>query len=327
MKLSAEKEIILKLPDDSVKELLRRAGYPGLNHQASTAKEETGENNEPKDVLKGIVGMTEIKGQILKLVSFFQMQKIAADRGLSGNKVNLNMIFIGNPGTGKTKMARMISQIFFMAGIIPKNKLIECSRAELIAKYEGHTAPNIKAVVKKALGGVLFIDEAYSLVEEGDRANFGKEAIETLLQEAENHRGELVIILAGYPQQMEAFLDSNPGLKSRFPNVIKFPDYSVQELYEIALYLAKEAGYSFGDDVKGKLHQLFEAARKYDNFGNARCARNILEFAEINKADKLTREHKNLHALSNEQLFRLTAEDFCMPPMIGDMVEKRKIGF
>lgn len=327
--LSAEKELLLGMSDEQVIEIFRRAGLAelmGYQH-ASIDKEKAGKRNSALAQLNSLVGMEETKKQLNKFIAFFRMQKIALMRGVTGNKVNSNMVFVGNPGTGKTEGARIFAKLLAEAGITKKELFIECGRADIVAKYAGHTAKNVKALVKKALGGVLFIDEAYSLCEESERGNFGEEAINTLLQEVENHRGELVVILAGYPKPMQELLNSNPGLKSRFPNVIQFPDYTAEELYEIAAQIAKRNGFCFSQDVKVKLISIFNNAIKIENYGNARFARNMVETAELNRAEKLAKKYKDLNQLSNEQLFTLTASEFDMPRLVEDCVLKKRMGF
>lgn len=324
--ISAEKELLLGMSDEQVIEILRRAGLLGYQ-QASIDKTKNEKKNTALVELNGLVGMEETKRQLNKFVVFFRMQKIALMRGITGSMVNSNMVFVGNPGTGKTEGARIFAKLLAEVGITKKELFIECGRADIVAKYAGHTAKNVKALVKKAIGGVLFIDEAYSLCEESERGNFGEEAINTLLQEVENHRGELVVILAGYPKPMQEFLDSNPGLKSRFPNVIQFPDYSAEELYEISAQIAKRNGFSFSQDVKDKLIPIFNNAIKIENYGNARFARNMVEKAELNRAENLAKKYKDLNQLSNEQLFTLTANEFDMPRLVEDCVSKRRMGF
>lgn len=327
--LSAEKELLLGMSDEQVVEIFRRAGLAELMGYQHSAIDKV--RNEKRSTalaeLNGLVGMEETKRQLNKLIAFFRMQKIAIMRGITASKVNSNMVFVGNPGTGKTEGARIFAKLLAEVGITKKELFIECGRADIVAKYAGHTAKNVKALVKKALGGVLFIDEAYSLCEESERGNFGEEAINTLLQEVENHRGELVVILAGYPRPMQEFLDSNPGLKSRFPNVIQFPDYSAEELYEISAQIAKRNGFCFSQDVKEKLIPIFNNAIKIENYGNARFARNMVETAELNLAENLSKKYKDLNQLTNEQLFTLTAKEFDMPHLVEDYVTKRKMGF
>ena len=325
--LSAEKEMILNLPDEQVRELIRRAKYAGPCTKSSTDREQAKGLDSAVNELNNLVGMAETKNKFHKLLAYFKMQQIAHMRGVVGNRLNANMVFVGNPGTGKTEGARIFAKLMAEAGITKKDLFIECGRADIVAKYAGHTAKNMKALIKKSLGGVLFIDEAYALCEEGERGNFGEEAINTLLQEVENHIGELVVILAGYPEPMQKFLDSNPGLKSRFPNVIHFPDYTAEELYQISVQIAKKNGFTFTQDVKEKLIPIFYSAMKIENYGNARFARNLVETAELNRADNLAKKHKDFNKLTNEQLFTLTANEFEMPRLVEDTIKKQTMGF
>lgn len=297
---------------------------PIVNAEAELAKKSR--RNTAADDLKNLVGMKETKRHIIELLALYRIKNIAAMRGLSQTGFNANMVFTGNSGTGKTECARILARLLEEEGITDKNLFIECGRADIVAKYQGHTASNMKALIEKALGGVLFIDEAYSL-NEGIEKGFGEEAVNTLLQEVENHKGELVVILAGYPKQMKEFIDSNPGLRSRFPNVLYFSDYSVEELFEISSKIAKSNGFLLDKDVKDKLIPIFNSVIKKDNFGNARFARNLVETAQLHKAGRLVMEYRNLNKLTNEKLFTLTAKDFEMPKMIEDCMERTKVGF
>jgi SpoVK/Ycf46/Vps4 family AAA+-type ATPase len=199
------------------------------------------------------------------------------------------MVFVGPPGTGKTTIARLLGAIFHALGLLSKGHLTEVDRAELVAGYVGQTAIKTDKVVQEALGGVLFIDEAYSLAPDNSDQDFGREAIETLLKLMEDHRGDLVVIVAGYRDRMETFLESNPGLRSRFTRFIDFPDYTPDELALIFTRLTEEEGYTLGDGALDAVRAILnrEHEMRRDNFGNARLVRNLFERSLTSQANRL----------------------------------------
>jgi stage V sporulation protein K len=200
----------------------------------------------------------------------------------------MHMIFKGNPGTGKTTVARVFGRMFREMGVLPKGHLIEAERADLVGEYIGHTAQKAREMLKKAMGGILFIDEAYSLARGGEK-DFGKEAIDTLVKAMEDHKDELILILAGYRREMEFFLHTNPGLRSRFPIQIDFPDYEPDELRKIANLMLHQRQYKLSPGARKKLSDLLQAAIDEDDphFGNARLVRNIIERAIRRQAVRL----------------------------------------
>lgn len=218
------------------------------------------------------------------------------------------MVFYGNPGTGKTTVARLIAQLYKGLGVLSKGHLVECDRSGLVGGYLGHTAINVSNVVRQALGGVLFIDEAYSLVQD-ERDTFGTEAIDTLVKLIEDHRDDLVLIVAGYPEKMAHFINSNPGLRSRFTKIFSFDDYTPPQLLEICNYFAKDAGYKLADNASVFLSKLFELMYKSrdTSFGNARDVRNVFEAAMANQANRLAMLPEP--ALTNEALALITIDD------------------
>ena len=235
----------------------------------------------------------------------------------------MHMIFSGNPGTAKTKVARLFARIMRENGLISKGQLIEVGRGDLIAKYVGWTAQNVQSKFKAAKGGVLFIDEAYSLVD--DRSgSFGDEAINTIVQEMENHREDVVVIFAGYPDKMEGFLQKNPGLRSRIAFHVPFADYSTDELCEIAKLIGRGKGMSITKDAINKLKVLFDDARTRNDFGNGRYVRNVFEQAKMNQATRLV--ELDFDEITDAELSTITAEDIVAPPS-SKRVEKQKIGF
>lgn len=200
----------------------------------------------------------------------------------------MHMIFTGNPGTGKTTIARILAKYLKAIGALRGGQLVEVTRADLVGRYVGHTAPLTNTVIQSALGGVLFIDEAYSLYRGGEDS-FGLEAIDTLVKGIEDNRGDLVVILAGYTREMQLFLSANSGLASRFPNQIEFPDYTGEELYRITLSIAKSKGYNLDESCRDVLIQWYDEQQAADaaTNGNGRMARNVLEKAILNQAKRL----------------------------------------
>lgn len=226
--------------------------------------------------LNSLIGLMGVKKELNSLVNFVKLQKIRKDKGLKVPTVSLHMVFTGNPGTGKTTVARLMSKILFELGYLSKGHMIETNRAGLVAGYLGQTAIKTEEVVKQAVGGVLFIDEAYTLATEDQ---YGQETIDTLLKLMEDYRDNLVVIVAGYPALMKKFIESNPGLASRFNKYIVFEDYNVQELMEIYEYMCKNSSYKLDRDGKAFLNEYVKGlvSEKDEGFGNARTMRNLFE--------------------------------------------------
>ena len=239
-----------------------------------------GEVDAVKAEMDKIVGLKEIKDYILSLEKNYKVQEMRKAQGLPVSNVSMHMIFTGNPGTGKTTIARLVSKYLKAIGVLSGGQLVEVSRGDLVGKYVGHTAPLTTQVIKSAIGGVLFIDEAYSLYR-GKDDSFGLEAIDTLVKGMEDNRDDLIVILAGYTKEMATFLTANSGLQSRFPNIIEFPDYSGEELTEIAQINAISRGYRLSEDAKAALLDYFCVVQAMDDrsSGNGRLARNVIESA------------------------------------------------
>lgn len=230
------------------------------------------------DELNALIGLMSVKRELNGLINFVKLQQIRRQKGLKVPSISLHMVFSGNPGTGKTTVARLLSNILFELGYLSKGHLIETNRAGLVAGYLGQTALKTEEIVRQALGGVLFIDEAYSLASQDE---YGQEAIDTLLKLMEDHRENLVVIVAGYPDLMEKFMASNPGLESRFNKKIIFENYSAQELGEIFEYMCENASYEIAPEGRELLAQHLEKLLEQadESFGNARTVRNIFEKA------------------------------------------------
>jgi stage V sporulation protein K len=258
-----------------------------------------------KDLNK-MIGLESVKKLILELYAFLEIQKRRLKENLATEPMVLHMVFKGNPGTGKTTVARIFGKLFKELNILSRGHIIEVERADLVGEYIGHTAHRTREQIKKALGGVLFIDEAYSLARGGEK-DFGKEAIDVLVKAMEDHKNNFILILAGYKDEMEWFLKTNPGLRSRFPLHIDFPDYSVAELLDIAKVMAEERQYYFSVDAYNELERILRKNTFLGHCrnGNARLVRNLLERSIRLQAARLITQ-KNI---SREDLLTLKRED------------------
>ncbi len=255
--------------------------------------------------LDQLIGLSSVKKLVKEIQAFVEIQKLRQKEKLIYEPMVLHMIFKGNPGTGKTTVARIIGRLFKEIGVLPKGHLIEVERADLVGEYIGHTAAKTRDQIKKALGGVLFIDEAYSLARGGEK-DFGKESIDSMVASMENNKDNLIIILAGYQDEMDYFLESNPGLRSRFPIHITFPDYSLDELMEIADLMLKQRQYVLAPLAREELNKILQnLTRKHEHSGNARLVRNLIERAMRHQAVRLV-DRKNI---SREDLMAIHKED------------------
>ena len=257
-----------------------------------------------------MIGLDEAKKIISQAIDFNKMQKYLAAQNVNRERPSQHMVFTGNPGTAKTTVARLFAQIMRENDLLSSGHIVEVGRADLVGKFVGHTAPLVKSCFEKAKGGVLFIDEAYSLVDDRDGC-FGDEAINTIVQEMENNRDNLVVIFAGYPNKMEQFLQKNPGLRSRIAFHVPFPDYTTEELCEIASLIASKKNIELSADAKNKLSAVFDKAREEDDFGNGRYVRSVIEKALMAQATRIV--NQNFESLSRTELITLRAEDIELP--------------
>ena len=263
---------------------------------------------DPYQELDDLIGLGSVKEEVRSLANFVKLQKEREAKGLKTAKVSYHLVFYGSPGTGKTTVARIVGRIYKDLGVLKKGHTVETDRAGLCGQYVGQTGPKTDSVIAKALDGVLFIDEAYSLVPEGGAGNdYGQEAISTILKRMEDYRDRLVVIVAGYKNEMQRFIDSNPGLQSRFNRYIDFPDYSGDELSQIFKMYMKKNQYTLSKEAETYLKERFDyaVAHKDRNFGNARYARNVFEKSIQAQANRLANEKE----LNKDKLTELTIED------------------
>ncbi|KXG76867.1 AAA family ATPase [Thermotalea metallivorans] len=299
-------EILLRLEkgkistEDAIEKITVQApiSYNEINHRESL--------EELIKELDRMIGLEKVKKLVKEIYAYIEIQKKRKEEGLIAEPLVMHMIFKGNPGTGKTTVARLLGKIFWKMGILEKGHLVEVERADLVGEYIGHTAIKVREQIKKSLGGILFIDEAYSLARGGEK-DFGKEAIDALVKGMEDYKENLILILAGYQEEMDCFLKSNPGLKSRFPIHIDFPDYELDELIRIAESIVEKRQYKLSISAKAKLSKLITQKRMEDHVlsGNARLVRNLIERAIRKQAVRL----QKTGSFSREDLLTIKGED------------------
>ena len=247
----------------------------------------SGVNDVLDELDRELVGLAPVKARIRDIAAFLVVSRARAQLGIESATPSLHMCFSGNPGTGKTTVAIRMAQILHRLGYVRKGHLVSVTRDDLVGQYIGHTAPKTKEVLKRAMGGVLFIDEAYYLYRPENERDYGQEAIEILLQVMENQRDDLVVILAGYSDRMDRFFSSNPGFRSRIAHHVDFPDYTPGELLEIASRMASEMHYEFDDEAMQAMREYIELRMRQPHFANARSIRNALDRARLRHASRV----------------------------------------
>jgi probable Rubsico expression protein CbbX len=268
-----------------------------------------------------LVGLAPVKTRIREIAALLLVEKLRMQVGLSTGQPSLHMSFTGNPGTGKTTVALRMAEILRALGFVRKGHLVAVTRDDLVGQFIGHTAPKTKEVLKRAMGGVLFIDEAYFLHRPENERDYGQEAIEILLQVMENQRDDLVVILAGYRHRMERFFASNPGMSSRIAHHVDFPDYGSDELLAIARLMLEKMQYRLSENATGALIEYIERRQARPNFANARSIRNALDRARLRQANRLVNRHGS--PLDREDLMTIEADDIRASRVFADAEAER----
>lgn len=263
-----------------------------------------------------LVGLTPVKSRIREIAALLLIDKLRRNLGITSANPGLHMSFTGSPGTGKTTVGLKMADILYQLGYIKKGHLLTVTRDDLVGQYIGHTAPKTKEVLKKAMGGVLFIDEAYYLYKPDNERDYGAEAIEILLQVMENQRDELVVILAGYKEPMDKFYESNPGLSSRIANHIDFPDYSVEELLQISKIMLDDQQYQLTSQAEIALSEYIKKRKERPVFANARSVKNALDRARMRQANRIFDSRGQI--LTKKELVNLEAEDILQSTIFND---------
>jgi len=254
-----------------------------------------------------LIALLPVKTRIREIAALLLIDRLRTEVGLASERPSLHMSFTGNPGTGKTTVAMKMAQVLYRLGYIEEPRVVACTRDDLVGQYVGHTAPKTKEVLRRAYGGVLFIDEAYYLYKPENERDYGQEAIEILLQAMENHRDDLVVILAGYRDRMDTFFRSNPGMSSRVAHHIDFPDYDVDELMSIAHLMMDHQNYVFGEGAEEAFRSYLERRVKRPRFAHGRSVRNSIDRARLRQANRLFAEGTG--TLSREELMTITPDD------------------
>ena len=311
---------------DTWKEGRKKEAFPAYSSFMSNIHMTS--KNKPKGnaykELHSLIGLDKAKGVVDEAIAYYNMESLLKKRNLKPSSPSRHMVFYGAPGTAKTTVARLFAQIMKDNGVLSKGELIEVGRKDLIGKYVGWTAKQVESVFKMAEGSVLFIDEAYSLVDGHDKL-YGQEAINTIVQMMENMRENTIVIFAGYEKEMKEFLCQNPGLRSRIPFHVHFPDYSDSELLEILKLMAENNNYTLTEDAEWKAREIFKVASLKKDFGNGRFVRNLFEKATMKKALRLS--GSLIESISDTELMTLSEEDFVMPEEYSNERKTRVMGF
>lgn len=308
--ISKADNVVSKTEETLLKDIYQMTHNPIPEKKNEALQISKGNKNESLDEvlneLNSLIGLDKVKDEINTLINFIKVQKAREQAGLKSSSLSYHIVFTGNPGTGKTTVARIVAKIYKHLGILTEGQLVETDRSGLVAEYTGQTAVKVNKTVNSALNGILFIDEAYSLIGE-NKDDFGKEAVATLIKRMEDDRDKLVLVLAGYTKEMSDFIDTNPGFKSRFNRYISFPDYTPDELFEIFESSCKKLDYRLTQDAKAKLKSVFENAysTRDKSFGNGRFVRNVFEKALEQQANRIAKESN----LTKEILTTIKVED------------------
>nr|MCR4589026.1 AAA family ATPase [Lachnospiraceae bacterium] len=269
--------------------------------------------------LQEMIGLSSVKSVIRKAIAGYKLNKLLLEKGIDRGNSSLHMVFTGNPGTAKTTVARLFAEILRDEKVLPAGTFVETGRADLVGDHVGATAKLVKKKFREAQGGVLFIDEAYSLCD-GYKNSYGDEAINTIVQEMENHREDVIVIFAGYSKPMEQFLERNPGMRSRIAFHIEFEDYSTEELCSITELMLQKNKLQIAPSAMEKLRKIYDQARKKSDYGNGRFVRKMLEEAQMNLAERIL--GLDPETLSNEALTTIEEEDITEPVVSSEKGEK-----